>query len=153
MPKEIKKNIETVITKVLQHENFSQNMEVSVSIVSNDEIQRINREQREKNQVTDVLSFPLLEVEEIRQMKEEGQRNQLFQNPETGEIMLGDIVISIEKAKEQALQYNHSLMREICFLITHSMLHLLGYDHMTEEEDLEMRKKQSTVLKEVGIVR
>lgn len=153
MPKEIKKNIETVITKVLQHENFSQNMEVSVSIVSNDEIQRINREQRKKNQVTDVLSFPLLEVEEIRQMKEEGQRNQLFQNPETGEIMLGDIVFSIEKAKEQALQYNHSLMREICFLITHSMLHLLGYDHMTEEEDLEMRKKQSTVLKEVGIVR
>ena len=117
--------------------------EVSLSIVSNDEIQEINKQFREIDAPTDVLSFPLLTFEE-------GEQADVNEN---NEIMLGDIIISIDKAKAQAEEYGHGLRRELAFLTAHSMLHLMGYDHMEEEEQKEMFKKQDDILNNLGITR
>ena len=130
--------------------------EISVSIVTNDEIQKLNKEFRNIDKATDVLSFPQLTFE----MGEVADLN------ENDEIILGDIVISIDKAKEQAEEYGHSLEREIAFLTVHSMLHLMGYDHIQEEdkkimrpkeekilaEEKEMIKKQKEILQQVGFI-
>ncbi|HIZ56245.1 MAG TPA: rRNA maturation RNase YbeY [Firmicutes bacterium] len=127
---------------VLSYENFDHDAEVSVSFVSNNEIRRLNAEYREKNVPTDVLSFPL------------GENNQWDVNQETNAYMLGDIVISMEKAVEQANLYGHSLSREVAFLTVHSMFHLLGYDH--EAGGLEaacMREKEEAVLAKLGLPR
>ena len=116
--------------------------EISVSIVTNDEIQKLNKEFRNIDKATDVLSFPQLTFE----MGEVADLN------ENDEIILGDIVISIDKAKEQAEEYGHSLEREIAFLTVHSMLHLMGYDHMEVAEEKEMIKKQKEILQQVGFI-
>ena len=108
---------------VLTTEGFEDNAEVSVSFVSNNEIRLLNKNYRNKDRVTDVLSFPLME------------ENNVERNPETGYVLLGDIVISLETAVKQASNYGHSLEREIGFLTVHSMLHLLGYDHETSPLD------------------
>lgn len=127
---------------VLVSENFAQDAEVSVSFVSNAEIRRLNRIYRQKDAVTDVLSFPL------------GQDGHYDINKETGCAMLGDVVISLETAMKQARIYGHSLEREIGFLTVHSMLHLLGYDHETSPlEERKMREKEEEVLGELGISR
>ena len=102
---------------VLQMENFSGSAEVSVSFISNDEIRLLNAQYRNKDSATDVLSFPL------------GENGVFDKNENTGAFMLGDIVISAERAFEQAELYGHTIQREIAFLTVHSMLHLLGYDH------------------------
>ena len=127
---------------VLLSENFHQNAEVSVSFVNNEQIRELNNEYRQKDAPTDVLSFPL------------GQDGVYDKNMETGAIMLGDIVISVEKAIEQAKIYGHSLQREIGFLTVHSMLHLLGYDHEKGGlETLRMREKEEEVLTKLGLQR
>ena len=127
---------------VLLSENFHQNAEVSVSFVNNEQIREMNNEYRQKDAPTDVLSFPL------------GQDGVYDKNMETGAIMLGDIVISVEKAIEQAKIYGHSLQREIGFLTVHSMLHLLGYDHEKGGlETLRMREKEEEVLTKLGLQR
>lgn len=127
---------------VLVSENFEQDAEVSVSFVSNEEIQNLNRIYRQKDAPTDVLSFPL------------GQDGKYDINPETGCAMLGDIVISLEMAVHQAHIYGHSLEREVGFLTVHSMLHLLGYDHETSPlAERQMREKEEAVLEELGISR
>lgn len=117
-------------------------MEVSVSFISNEEIRRLNEQYRHKNVPTDVLSFPL------------GQDGVYDKNEATGAYMLGDIVISAEKAFEQAAMFGHTIQREIGFLTVHSMLHLLGYDHVNgEAESKLMREKEESVLKKLGISR
>ncbi len=127
---------------VLVFESFSQNAEVSVTFVSNAEIQNLNRIYRQKDRATDVLSFPL------------GQDGHYDINQETGCALLGDIVISLEMAVHQARIYGHSLEREVGFLTVHSMLHLLGYDHETSPlEERKMREKEEAVLNELGISR
>ncbi len=127
---------------VLTTENFTDNAEVSVSFVSNSEIRLLNKNYRNKDRVTDVLSFPLME------------ENNVERNPETGYVLLGDIVISLETAVKQASNYGHSLEREIGFLTVHSMLHLLGYDHETSPLDERiMREKEESVLEKLGISR
>ncbi len=127
---------------VLVAQHFPQNAEVSVSFVSNEEIQRLNRIYRHKDRSTDVLSFPL------------GQNNHYDINQETGFALLGDIVISLETAVKQADMYGHSLEREVGFLTVHSMLHLLGYDHETSPlEERKMREKEEEVLEALGISR
>lgn len=132
--------INKCIIESLNLENFTQNVEISLSIVNNEEIKKINNLYRNINKETDVLSFPLLDD---------------FQNikDNTHPIPLGDIIISIEKAITQANEYNHSLKREICFLIVHSMLHLLGYDHMEKTEEEIMFKKQDIILDKLNINR
>lgn len=124
---------------VLELEEFEGSAEISVSFVDNQQIHELNREHRNIDRETDVLSFPL------------GENGEYDINLDTGAKMLGDIVISIEKAVEQAQLYNHPLQREIGFLTVHSMLHLLGYDH--EEGGIEavrMREKEETVLTQIG---
>lgn len=122
-------------------ENFTDNVEISLSIVNNEEIKEINFLHRNINKETDVLSFPLLDN------FENVPSNILYPIP------LGDIIISIDKAISQANEYGHSLQRELCFLTVHSMLHLLGYDHMTEEEEKVMFKKQDIILNKLNIKR
>ena len=127
---------------VLAAEQFGDSAEVSVSFVNNEQIRQLNNEFRLKDAATDVLSFPL------------GQDGVYDRNLETGALQLGDIVISIEKAVEQARIYGHSLQREIGFLTVHSMLHLLGYDHESGGlEMVRMREKEESVLSSLGLQR
>lgn len=126
----------------LDMEQFGKPAEVSVSFVDNDEIRQLNREHRGKDKSTDVLSFPL------------GENGVYDMNIETGAYMLGDIVISIETAMEQAERFGHSLNREIGYLTVHSLLHLLGYDHENDSlEALRMREKEETVMSRMGLER
>lgn len=128
---------------VLITEKFGKDAEVSVSFVSNTEIKNLNKIYRNKDSVTDVLSFPLT-----------GEDGTVEINPETNAVQLGDIVISLETAVKQAQNYGHSLEREIGFLTVHSMLHLLGYDHETSQLDQRiMREKEESVLEKLGISR
>lgn len=126
---------------VLREEHFKGDAEVSVTFVDNAEIRRLNAQFRDKDAETDVLSFPL------------GENGVYDVNPATGAKTLGDVVISMEKAEEQAKEYGHSLEREVCYLTVHSMLHLLGYDHMTPEEKAVMRKKEEAVMTRIGLRR
>lgn len=124
---------------VLELEGFEGSAEVSVTFVDNEQIHALNNEYRSIDRETDVLSFPL------------GENGVYDINHDTGAKMLGDIVISVEKAYEQAELYNHPLQREIGFLTVHSMLHLLGYDHESSSIDaLHMREKEETVLTQIG---
>lgn len=124
----------------LRLEGFTEDAEVDVSFVSNEEIQQLNAKYRAKDAVTDVLSFPL------------GENGKYDRNETSGALLLGDIVISMPKAVEQAELYGHTLQREIGFLTTHSMFHLLGYDHENGGvEAVKMREKEETVLAMLGI--
>ncbi|MFV0315035.1 MAG: rRNA maturation RNase YbeY [Anaerotignum sp.] len=135
--------IEKLIRQSLEYEGFEKPCEVSVSIVDDKEIRQINNQFRNIDRATDVLSFPLLTFE----------AGEVFDLNEKDEVLLGDIIISLERAREQALEYGHSLKREVAFLTAHSMLHLLGYDHMEEEEEKEMFAKQNEILIKAGIPR
>ena len=143
-----------VVNQVLDAENCPYEAEVSLTLTDNQEIHRLNREFRQIDRPTDVLSFPLVDFPEpadYQVLEEEGWEDCF--NPETGELMLGDIVISVERAREQAAEYGHSLKREYAFLIAHSMLHLLGYDHMVDEERIVMEQKQEKALQQLQIGR
>ena len=136
------KKIKKCCKAALEEEGIRESAEVSLTTVTNAEIAALNCEYRGKDSVTDVLSFPMSENDEFDV------------DPETNRILLGDIVISVERAREQAAEYGHSFEREICFLATHSMFHLLGYDHeISAEEEKIMFDKQERVLKRLGIVR
>lgn len=126
----------------LEYEKFEGNTEVSVIFVDNEEIAKLNEQYRGKPTPTDVLSFPL------------GEGNHYDINQETGAAMLGDIVISMERAMEQAEMYGHSLQREVAFLTVHSMFHLLGYDHEAGGiEAVRMREKEEATLIQLGLPR
>lgn len=133
--------IRRAIEATLDYESFKNNAEISITFTDNNGIQRLNRDFRGLDRPTDVLSFPLTDYEAI-------------DTPLADELCgsLGDVVLSLERAREQAEEYGHSLDREIAFLTVHSMLHLLGYDHETGEEDeLDMRRRQSEILKNIGL--
>lgn len=138
---------------VIEHEGFPYEAEVNLTLTDNDGIHEINHMYRGIDAPTDVLSFPLLsygQAGDFSALEEDYEDN--F-NPDTGEIMLGDIVISTERVKEQAAAYGHSERREFAFLIVHSMLHLFGYDHMTPEDAAVMEPKQEQILEEMHILR
>ena len=125
---------------VLRQENFEGSAEISVTFVNNEQIHKLNLEHRNIDRETDVLSFPL------------GENGVYDINHDTGAKMLGDIVISIEKAFAQAEEYGHPLQREIAFLTVHSLLHLLGYDHENGGlEAVHMREKEESVLTQLGL--
>ena len=127
---------------VLEYEKFDGPAEISVTFVDNARIHELNKQYRDKDQATDVLSFPL------------GQDGKYDINQETGAAMLGDIVISMERAMEQANIYGHSLQREVAFLTVHSMFHLLGYDHEAGGlEAAKMREKEEMILARLGLTR
>lgn len=143
----IKETIEQVILKTLEAEGCDFSAEVSVTIVDAEEIRRINREQRNIDAVTDVLSFPMLEF------SENGDIINSDFDMDGENLLLGDIVICAERAKEQAEEFGHSFKREMAFLTVHSMLHLLGYDHMSEQEEGIMFARQEEILSLLGITR
>lgn len=140
-PEDFEKLVEDCTRAALEEEETEDDAEVSVTLVDNARIRELNREFREIDRETDVLSFPL------------GDENGFEVDPDTDAILLGDIVISLEKAKTQSEEYGHSFRREVAFLLTHSLFHLLGYDHMTPEEEKEMFAKQEKVLTNLGITR
>ena len=130
------------VNSVLVNEGIFERCEVSVTLVDNDDIAVLNGQFRNKPVETDVLSFPL------------GENGIYDENPETGSMMLGDIVISLEKAMQQAEMFGHSSEREVAFLTVHSMHHLLGYDHENGgEEGALMRRKEEEVLMKMGLPR
>ena len=140
----LRRLIKRSLSEALKQEGFSYPAEVSVSFVDNEAIHKLNLEYREKDKPTDVLSFPMWEKEELADGSAlDGHA-----------VTLGDIIISTEKAQSQSKEYGHSLEREICFLSVHSILHLLGYDHETSEEDeAYMKTKQEDVLVKIGLTR
>ena len=142
-----------IIPAALDYEKCPYEAEVNLILTDNDAIQEINRDYRQIDRPTDVLSFPMIDFEKESDFSHVEEAVEDYFNPETGELMLGNIVISKERAKEQAEEYGHSVEREFAFLIAHSMLHLLGYDHMEDEERLVMEKKQREVLEMLGITR
>lgn len=148
LSEDISSTIKLCVEKALEYENCDFDAEVSVTICDNSEIQAINLEQRGIDKPTDVLSFPMLEFDE------NGDAFDTDFDMNGDLVMLGDIVISAERAMEQAEEFGHSFRREIAFLTVHSMLHLLGYDHVTSEEDeKDMFEKQDEILNLLGITR
>ncbi len=146
--------IEKVIGQALQQEGCPYECEINLTFTDNQGIREMNRNFRGLDVPTDVLSFPMISFDspaDFSFLREESPVGCF--HPETGELLLGDIVISLERAREQAQEYGHSLKREISFLVAHSMLHLFGYDHMEEEEREEMEQRQEKILQDLGIVR
>ncbi len=126
---------------------------LNVTFTNDEEIHQVNKDFRGIDRATDVLSFPALEFEVPGDFSGITEDNADCFDFETGELLLGDIMISLEHAHAQALEYGHSFRREISFLITHSLLHLSGYDHETEEERAEMEALQNEILNSLGITR
>ena len=142
VPTGIRMLLRRACTAVLVNQQFSRPAEVGVRFVDNGEIRRLNARHRDKDEATDVLSFPL------------GENGEYDANPETGALLLGDIVISLPRAMEQARLYGHTLQRELAYLTVHSMLHLLGYDHEAGGlESVRMREKEEQVLVQLGLPR
>ena len=144
---------QTVIDFCLEHERFEYAVEVNLTLTNNEGIHIINKEYRQIDRPTDVLSFPLLSYDKPGDFSFLEDENEDNFNPDTGEVMLGDIIISVEKVFEQANEYGHSPRREFAFLITHSMLHLFGYDHMEPDEAAVMEAKQRAILEGLNILR
>ena len=142
-----------VVEKSLETEGFPYEAEVSLTLTGNEQIHEINLQTRQIDRPTDVLSFPMLEYDYPADFEGIEEQWEDIVNPDTGEVMLGDIVISVEKVKEQAAAYGHSERREFAFLITHSMLHLMGYDHMETEEASLMEEHQRMILRALDINR
>lgn len=144
----IKELIKKCCRAALEYMEFRTDVEISVVLTDNEGIRTLNNLHRGIDRATDVLSFPMFEYAENGDIIED-----YVEFNEMGEICLGDIVISLERAHEQAAEYGHSPEREIGFLTVHSMLHLLGYDHMTPEDEEEMFGYQREILDKIGLVR
>ena len=140
---EYEKLFNDVVLESINFENFESECEISISLVDNCNIQKLNKQFRNIDAPTDVLSFPMLNFEK----DEKPEKN------ENGEIILGDIVISIDKAINQANEYGHTLRRELAFLTAHSMLHIMGYDHIDDTEREIMFAKQESILQNLDIKR
>lgn len=127
--------LEQIVKESVDVEAFQLDFEVSISLVTPEEIKDLNGQYRGIDQVTDVLSFPM------------------FENGDPQPVQLGDIVLCFQRAQEQAKEYEHTLIRELCFLTAHGMLHLLGYDHMEDEERVLMQKKEKEIMQRMQISR
>ncbi|MBE5864905.1 MAG: rRNA maturation RNase YbeY [Lachnospiraceae bacterium] len=145
--------VRTVAEAVLDMEGCPYEACVNVLVTDNEGIREFNRQYRNIDKETDVLSFPNLDFEQpgVFDIAEECEAD--YFDPESGELVLGDIILSVDRIKEQAESYGHSQKREFAFLVAHSMLHLCGYDHMEESEAAVMEGKQESVLNGLGITR
>lgn len=144
--------IKKVIHAALDYEKCPFEVELNIVFTDNTSIQEVNKEHRDIDEPTDVLSFPMIEYVIPSDFEKVGKMGYCF-HPETGELLLGDIMISVEKVISQAEEYGHSTERELGFLVAHSMLHLFGYDHMEEKEREVMEFKQNAILKSIGVNR
>ena len=145
--------IKNVLEKTIEIEDCPYEIEVNVLLTGNEEIHETNREFRDIDRPTDVLSFPMVDYNSPSDFSLVDESPECYLNPETDELLLGDIMISVDKVYEQAEEYGHSRKREFAFLIAHSMLHLLGYDHMEDKERMVMETKQEAILEALGITR
>ena len=143
--------VRKTVLSALDYEGCPYECEVSVLLTDNEGIREVNRAMRGIDKSTDVLSFPSAEYESPADF--DGLDEQDVFNPETGEYMIGDILISAEKVRSQAAEYGHSEQRELAFLTAHSMLHLMGYDHEEEAERKVMEERQEAVLQRIGLTR
>ena len=153
LPFDVEETARLVVEAALELENCPYEAEVNLLLTTDEEIHRMNMEFRQIDRPTDVLSFPMIEYEtpgDFSGIREES--DDLF-DPESGELLLGDIVISKDKVMFQAEQYGHSPRREYAFLIVHSMLHLFGYDHMEDDERRIMEERQRKIMEKVHILR
>ncbi|MDD7267027.1 MAG: rRNA maturation RNase YbeY [Lachnospiraceae bacterium] len=130
-----------------------ENFEVNVLMTDHDRMQAINLETRGIDRSTDVLSFPMLDILPGTELGEVFRENAYMADPESGCLVLGDMVLNVERVREQAEEYGHSLRRELAFLTCHSLLHLIGYDHMEEDEKAEMEEQQRRIMVTAGISR
>ena len=146
--------LKNVIEFTLKDVEVDVDCEVSLLFVDNDEIREINNETRGIDRPTDVLSFPMLDYEDKKVFKEMYKNYEFSQSDFDGdELVLGDVVLSLERALEQSEEFNHSFEREASYLVVHSILHLLGYDHMEDEDKLVMRKREEEILNKLNITR
>ncbi len=145
--------VKAVVEEVLDSEQCPYEAQVNVLLTDNEGIRQFNKEYRDIDRETDVLSFPNLDFEEPGFYEIDEEMEAAYFDPESGELILGDIIISVDKVIEQAQNYGHSKKREFAFLVAHSMLHLAGYDHMEPEEAAIMEAKQEAVLAKLNITR
>lgn len=146
--------IKEIIDYALKEEGVKVDYEVSVILIDNDEIRNINRENRNIDSATDVLSFPMLEYPEGEVFKD-AYFDYEFDDTylDDGKLVIGDIAISLERAKQQSVEYGHSFEREVLYLTVHSVLHLMGYDHMEEDDKKKMREREEEILNKFRINR
>ena len=142
-----------IIEYTLQHEHFPYPAEVNLSLVGSGQMHELNLKERGIDQPTDVLSFPLVDYEAPADYSLLEENKIFYLNPDTDEVPLGDIVISVAHVRAQAQEYGHSEKREYAFLIVHSMLHLLGYDHIEESDRTLMQEKERAILNGLRIGR
>ncbi len=144
--KEYEEVINKVLTKCFEEEKLENSkLYITVTLTNPENIREINKEYRNIDRATDVLSFPMFEKDEL----EEKIKNNDFEH----EDVLGDLVISIEKVKEQAVEYGHSFERELSYMLVHGFYHLMGYDHIEEEDKRKMRPKEEKILNDLKILR
>lgn len=143
---EYKELINKVIDKCFEEENLkTTNLYISITLTTPENIRSINKEYRNIDKETDVLSFPMFEQEEIKEIIKSKQH--------IVEDVLGDIVISIKKVQEQAIEYEHSFQRELAYMLVHGFYHLMGYDHIKEDDKQKMRPKEEKILQDLKIIR
>jgi probable rRNA maturation factor len=145
------KTIQKVLEKCFQEENIEDSkLTITITLTNSENIRRINEEYRHIDKATDVLSFPMFEKEEVDALI---KRTNKSKKKEEIRDVLGDIIISIEKVKEQAEEYGHSFERELAYMVVHSFYHLMGYDHMVEEDKIKMRAKEDEILNKLNMTR
>ncbi len=145
--------VSQVMEAVLEAEGCPYEASVNVLLTDDEGIREYNREYRGIDRATDVLSFPNIAYGQPSDFSKVEEAEADYFDPDSGELLLGDIILSVDKIKEQAECYGHSQLREFAFLVTHSMLHLCGYDHMEEADAGEMEEKQRNILEKLGITR
>lgn len=150
---DVEGTLKLVCEAVLEAENCPYEVQINVVLTDDAGIRELNRECRGIDRATDVLSFPGLNFEQAGVFQIESGMEAGSFDPDTGELMLGDIMLSVDRVRMQAAEYGHSVRREFAFLIAHSMFHLCGYDHMTEPEARVMEEKQEKILENLGITR
>ncbi|NLG02895.1 MAG: rRNA maturation RNase YbeY [Clostridia bacterium] len=149
---DIKKQFELVAEAVLDEEHCPFETEINLSLINDEEMKDLNQRMRNIDRTTDVLSFPMAVFEQPADFEQIEAQSDVF-NPDTGELCLGDIAISVQRIEEQAKAYGHSVLREFSFLIAHSVLHLVGYDHIKNEDASVMEAKQKEILDQLKIMR
>ena len=144
---EYEKLIDDVVKTCFKEENLQNlNLYISITLTTPEQIRNLNKKYRNIDKETDVLSFPMFEKQEIQNMLEGKLKNPI-------EEPLGDIVISIDRVKEQAVEYGHGFNRELAYMVVHGFYHLMGYDHMEEEDKVQMRQKEENILNKMNITR
>lgn len=150
---DIKKILDDVFNEVLRQEDCPYEAQVNLLITDNEGIREYNKQYRDIDSPTDVLSFPMISFASEADFSIVEEQVADYFDPESRELILGDIIISADKVKEQAVKFGHSEKREFAFLVAHSLLHLCGYDHMTEKEAEVMEQKQEEILSRLSITR